>query len=180
VTKVLEKRWEIHAVAAERARDALKSMKDESEVRWTDVVEFIEQIFLSRKRKESKGTDKIDDGDIRIELEKYNPGTGMISWASAINIIGEVIGVHPHPPNGSSHDQKGQTESTVHVPIMDRSKGTTYEEKVQSILGEGNCKNAKSSKRKDRYEENVIKKRKTTEEDQQFYMHMLKQGGSSV
>ena len=36
------------------------------------------------------------------------------------------------------------------------------------------------SKRKHRYEENIIKKRKTTEEDKAFYVHMLRQGGSSL
>ncbi len=182
VTKVLEKQWEIHAVAAERARDALDAMKEESEVRWTDVVQFIVQINESRlkKKKERKGTNKIEvDHDIRLKVDSYRPRpqTNMISWASAIHVIQAVLGVYPYPSNGSSQDQKGQTESTLHVPIMERSKGTTYEEKVQSILGEGN--GTKSSKRKNRYEENVIKKRKTNEEDQAFYTHMLQQGGSS-
>ncbi|KAL7428697.1 hypothetical protein ACHAXH_005770 [Discostella pseudostelligera] len=183
VTRVLERRWENHAVAAERARDALESMKEETEVRWTDVVEFVEQIADSRRRKERKSIKKTitidDDSEIRRELERRCPGTTMISWASAMNIIQNLLGVYPHPSNGSSQDQKGQTESTVHVPIMERAKGTTYEEKVQSILGEGNGMNGKRSKRKDRYEENVIKKRKTTEEDQAFYTRMLQQGGSS-
>lgn len=183
VTKVLERRWENHAVAAERARDALESMKGETEVRWIDVVEFVEQIADSRRRKERKSINKSmtidDDSEIRRELERRYPGTTMISWASAMNIIEDLLGVYPHPSNGSSQDQKGQTESTLHVPIMERAKGTTYEEKVQSILGEGNGNNGKSSKRRDRYEENVIKKRKTTEEDQAFYTRMLQQGGSS-
>jgi hypothetical protein len=60
---------------------------------------------------------------------------------------------------------------------MDRAKGTTYEEKVQSIL---ESSKDKSSKRKMRYEENIVKKRKTAEEDKAFYDHKLQQGGSSV
>jgi len=62
---------------------------------------------------------------------------------------------------------------------MDRAKGTTYEEKVQSILGSESGENGKNSKRKERYEENIIKKRKTAEQDKAFYDRMLKQGGSS-
>ena len=68
-------------------------------------------------------------------------------------------------------------------------KGTTYEEKVRSILSSsggnagggmtGDGVRVKSSKRKERYEENIIRKRKTTEEDKAFYDHMLRQGGSS-
>ena len=94
------------------------------------------------------------------------------------NTFQNVLGVFPYPPNGSSESQqKGLTESSVHVPLMDRAKGTTYEEKVQSIL---ESSIDKSSKRKMRYEENIVKKRKTAEEDKAFYDHKLQQGGSSV
>jgi len=41
VTKVLERRWEDHAVAAERANDALTTIKSETEVRYSVVVEFV-------------------------------------------------------------------------------------------------------------------------------------------
>ena len=47
--------------------------------------------------------------------------------------------------------------------------GTSYEEKVGSL----------QNKRRSRYEENIIKKRKTKEEDQAFYEHKGKQGGSA-
>ncbi|KAL7536010.1 hypothetical protein ACHAXR_006867 [Thalassiosira sp. AJA248-18] len=186
VTRVLEQRWENHAVAAERANDALESLKKETEVRWTDVMEYAAQIARDRRKKEQKRTKRVtsDDGEIRRALEKRAPATSMISWGSAVNVIQEVLGVYPHLPNGSSQGQKGLTESSVHVPLMERAKGTTYEEKVKSILGEGgggtNGNIRKSSKRKERYEENIIKKRKTAEEDKAFYEHMSKQGGSSL
>jgi len=185
VTKVLEHRWESHAIAAERANDALGSMKDEMEVRWTDVENFVELIARDRSRKEKKRLNgaSSDDWEIRGELDKRTPETSMISWASALKVIRDVLGIYPHLPNGTSPGHKGQTESSVHVPLMGRAKGTTYEEKVQSILDAGSGakgNNGKSTKRKVRYEENVIKKRKTAAEDKEFYDEMLRQGGSSA
>ena len=185
VTKVLEQRWENHAVATERASDALESVKNETEVRWTDVIEFVMNIARDRRRKERKRTNTAtmgdDDDEIRQALEAKAPESAMITWGSAVQIIQDVLGIFPHSPTGTNQNQRGQTESSIHIPLMDRSKGTTYEEKVQSILGEGGRDtNGKSTKRKDRYEDNIIKKRKTSEEDKAFYEHMLRQGGSSV
>jgi len=185
-TKELERRWEMHAVAAERASDALESVKSDAEVRWTDLAEFVEQIARDRMRKEKKRAKNAysagdnNDGEEmeRIEraLDDLAPETAMVSWALAIRVVRDVLGVHPHMPNGSGQGARGKhAESSLHVPFMERSKGTTYEEKVKSIL-----KLACGTKRKERYEENIVKKRKTEEEDKAFYDHMLCQGGSSV
>ena len=106
---------------------------------------------------------------------------GTLSWGEAITIIQNTLGICPYPPNGISHEHKfnkGLTETTVHIPIMDRARGTTYEEKVQSITSSRGA--TTNNKRKERYEQNIVKKRKTTEEDAAFYNHMLKQGGSSI
>jgi len=187
VTKVLEQRWETHAVVAERTRNALESIKKDTEVRWSDVVDFVGKTAQIRRKKEQKrnavANTTSDHANMKQELEKRSPGTSTLSWSLAIQIIENILGVFPHLPNGSNQGKKGHTESTVHVPLMERSRGTTYEEKVQSILGEGSdteSKPNKSTKRKDRYEDNIIRKRKTAEEDKAFYDHMLRQGGSSV
>ena len=93
-----------------------------------------------------------------------------------IQVVQDLLGMYPYIPNGSGQSARGkQAESSLHVPFMERPKGTTYEEKVKSIL-----KLACGTKRKERYEENIVKKRKTEEEDKAFYNHMLCQGGSSV
>ncbi|KAL3809797.1 hypothetical protein ACHAXA_003034, partial [Cyclostephanos tholiformis] len=199
-TKVLERRWEGHAISAERARDELDSLRAETEVRWTDLMDFVERIADGRRgarggrrgqRAGSGANDKADGGDVRSGLIRRRGGADTISWGSAVEVIeGALAGVHPHPPSGcGGHLPRGQTESSVHVPIMERSRGTTYEEKVRSILsssGEGagggiagGGDRVKSSKRKERYEENIIRKRKTAEEDKAFYDRMLRQGGSS-
>jgi tRNA pseudouridine38/39 synthase len=180
VQKTLEQRWEKHAIASERAKNALDSIKDETYVRWTDVVDFVEQIDKDRRRKIQKRSKHLvhNDGEVQRALETNNPQTDTITWGLAVDIIQNILGVYPYAPNGSSkNQQKGQTESSVHQPLTERSKGTTYEEKVQSIL---ESSEGKSTKRKERYEENIIKKRKTAEEDKAFYDHKLRQGGSSM
>jgi hypothetical protein len=64
-----------------------------------------------------------------------------------------------------------KTYDVAHIPLFQRSKGTSYEEKVASL---------QNPKRLKKYEDNVIKKRKTKEEDQAFYAHKLRQGGSAL
>lgn len=195
VTKTLERQWEEYAIAAERIRDALDSLVDNSaiQVRYMDLREFIEKIADSRANKMMKkggyntnGIDNVQQQQQLISLQalqaQSNDDLGTLSWGEAITIIQNTLGIYPYPPNGISHEHKfnkGLTETTVHIPIMDRARGTTYEEKVQSITSSrgGTTTN---NKRKERYEQNVVKKRKTTEEDTAFYNHMLQQGGSSI
>jgi len=179
VTKVLEARWETHAVAAARANDELESIKLDAQVQWDDLVQFVKSVASERRRKEQRRTHlpSSDEAEIMVALDDAKPSTSTISWGKAVSIVEGALGIHPHNPSGVNQRPKGLTESSVHVPLMDRSKGTTYEEKVQSILAGANGE--AKSKRRDRYEENVIKKRKTSEEDKAFYDEMLKQGGSS-
>ncbi|KAL7467995.1 hypothetical protein ACHAXS_008216 [Conticribra weissflogii] len=193
VTKTLEQRWERHAVAAERAKNELDSLNIEARVKWSDVMIFVDQIAKEKRRKERKNGSKSgycgmdSEPVIQNELKKRAPAE-MLPWTEAMNAIQDILGVHPYLPTGNSDGGRGLTESSIHVPLMERSKGTTYEEKVKSILtgdnvgrANGNCcHNRKSSKRRERYEENIIKKRKTSEEDKAFYDHMLQQGGSSM
>lgn len=185
VTKILEQRWEKHALAAERARDAIESVKMEATVKWIDVVEFVEQVAREKRRKEQKRDMILNmSGEEKINrlLAESAPSSSTLSWGDAAEVIQNVLGVYPFLPNGSNEGVKGVTESSVHTPLMERAKGTTYEEKVSSILGSESSGNddKKSTKRRERYEENIIKKRKTTEEDKAFYDHMLRQGGSSA
>jgi len=180
VTKVIEQRWESHAVAASRANDELESMKSDTQVRWTDIVQFVMNVAKERRQKEQKRTLIIsNESDIQHALDGRNPQSSTLSWGDAVKIIQDVLSISPHPPNGMSRTQKGLTESTIHVPLMQRSMGTTYEEKVQSIVN-GQKNGSGKSKRRERYEDNVIKKRKTSKEDKAFYDKMLRQGGSSI
>ena len=55
---------------------------------------------------------------------------------------------------------------------MQRSMGPSYEEKVEFLN--------KSEKRRQKYEDNIIKKRKSAEEDKAFYNYKMKQGGCGM
>ena len=63
-------------------------------------------------------------------------------------------------------------EETAHIPLLQRSRGTTYEEKIEAL--------SKSKKRQQKYEDNVVKKRKSAQEDAAFYKHMTQQGGTGI
>jgi tRNA pseudouridine38/39 synthase len=197
VTKTLERQWEEYAIATERIRDALDSLVGNTaiQVRYIDLIEFIEKIADSRANKMMKkdgyntnGIDNVQQQQQLLSLKalqaQSNDELGTLSWGEAITIIQNTLGIYPYPPNGISHEHKlnkGLTETTVHIPIMDRARGTTYEEKVQSITSSSRGNGATTNnKRKERYEQNIVKKRKTTEEDAAFYNHMLQQGGSSI
>ena len=86
----------------------------------------------------------------------------LIPWRQALEWLSQR-GLRPSPYS---------VREIGHIPLLQRSKGTTYEEKVDAL--------SKSRKRLEKYQENVVKKRKTKEEDQAFYEHMTKQGGSGV
>jgi tRNA pseudouridine38/39 synthase len=195
VTKTLERQWEEYAIATERIRDALDSLVGNTaiQVRYMDLKEFIEKIADSRANKMMKKGGYNTNGIDNVQQQQQqllslqaqsNDDLGTLSWGEAIIIIQNTLGIYPYPPDGISHEHKvnkGLTETTVHIPIMDRARGTTYEEKVQSIISSSRGNGATTNnKRKERYEQNIVKKRKTTEEDTAFYNHMLQQGGSSI
>lgn len=63
-------------------------------------------------------------------------------------------------------------DCSTHIPLLERARGTTYDEKIEALN--------QSSRRWKKYEENVVKKRKTKDEDAAFYMHKMGQGGSGM
>jgi hypothetical protein len=75
-----------------------------------------------------------------------------------------AYGLEPEPSNAAA--------KSSYVQLLQRSSGPTYEEKIANLQH--------NSKRQQRYEDNVIKKRKTKEEDAAFYEHMVRQGSSNV
>lgn len=169
----LENRWEEMTLAAARLRDGLDSLKVEAMVSRGDVEAFIAETLEERQKKrkrllsgvgnpipvDSKGDDMFPDAD----------ETSKLSWGDALSEISTKLGVEPTP--------EGQKE-ILHIPLLHRSRGTTYEEKVASLKAEkkDSCDDTKK-RRRERYEENIVQKRKTSEEDAAFYEHMLSQGG---
>jgi hypothetical protein len=89
--------------------------------------------------------------------------TKTVLWGDAMVWMKESYSLIPDPQG---------VKDAVYIPLLERAKGTSYEEKVAALQN--------SSKRRQKYEDNVIKKRKTKEEDNAFYDHMAKQGGSGI
>ena len=169
----LESRWEEMTLAAARLRDGLDSLKSEAMVSRDDVEAFVAETVEERKKKSRRlpsGAQNrmLTDGkDIGMNAdEDLAP---MISWDDALSNISMRLGIEPAP--------EGQRE-ILHIPLMHRSRGTTYEEKVASLKSVQNDASEDTKKRRrERFEENIVQKRKTTEEDAAFYEHMLSQGG---
>jgi hypothetical protein len=168
----LEQQWEEQMLAAARVRNCIESFKNFSVLK-EDLLDFLHSKLSERSRKlhrkEQYHYGKIDQNDINketleaelSELTNSNePAT--VNWEQALAFLRK----HSLIPDS------GGLDTTVHTPLMHRSMGPTYEEKVESVKN--------SDKRRKKFEENVIKKRKTAEEDAAFYNHMTKQGGTSM
>eukprot|EP00934_Nitzschia_sp_Nitz4_P008540 Nitzschia sp. Nitz4//scaffold57_size113557//79970//81601//NITZ4_004002-RA/size113557-processed-gene-0.15-mRNA-1//1//CDS//3329554879//8530//frame0 len=159
VTCQMEQEWEELTLAAARLRNGIDAF-DNVQVRRDELVQFATSKLADRAKKLQKYGGSVDDGQIRTPLP---PGDNpMILWKDALEWLAQ---------NTLIPDSNGLS-TTVHVPLLERSMGTTYEEKVEALK--------KSDKRRQKFEENIIKKRKTAEEDAAFYEHMNKQGGSGL
>jgi hypothetical protein len=117
---------------------------------------------MDRKKKRNKHAytnsdidfDNLDDGLV------HEP---KVSWGHASDWLAQQWDMYADSAGG---------QETAHIPLLQRSRGTTYEEKIDAL--------SKSKKRHQKYEENVVKKRKSAEEDAAFYKHMTQQGGTGI
>eukprot|EP00977_Amphora_coffeiformis_P000894 scaffold190_cov171-Amphora_coffeaeformis.AAC.19 len=157
VTCHQEKRWEDLVLAAARIRNSLDKM-GASQLQASDVQRFCVEKLELRRKKADKGGQSVAESNDTV-LPPFS--TGLTTWKEALKWM-ETVGLFPEPD--SSRDM-------VHTPLLQRSKGTSYEDKVASLQS--------NTKRKGRFEENMNKKSKSKEEDQAFYDHKAKQGGSA-
>lgn len=172
----LEQQWEDLVLAASRIRNGINTFRDVAVLR-EDLVSFAKAKIEERHRKRKKmglleSSVKPDELKLTLTTQESNRATGnvdnhssienTIQWRDALRWL-EQHSLIPDP-NGLN--------TSIHIPLMKRSMGTTYEEKVEALK--------KSAKRRQKYEENVIKKRKTAEEDAAFYAHMTSQGGTGM
>ena len=150
-----EQRWEDLVLAAARIRNSLRKM-GQCPLFLTDVQQFCQEKLEFRRKKANKYGQDVNTPRPDVEPPFT---TRLITWNEALEWMA-TLDLFPEPD--TSRDM-------VHTPLMLRSKGTSYEEKVASL----------QNKRKTRFEENIVKKRQTKEVDQAFYERMTKQGGSA-
>jgi tRNA pseudouridine38/39 synthase len=156
-----EQQWEDHVLAAARIRNCIDSLLDKV-VRTDDLIEFSSS-KLKQRQKKQRGQLLSAVVDEMHGLSPTVPAfsSDVLSWREALVwLMKQDLILDP-----------GKMMDCVYTPLLERSKGTTYEEKIAALQI--------SSKRHQKYETNVIKKRKTKEEDASFYVHMTKQGGTS-
>jgi len=163
----LETKWGDLALASERVRNGLDSLRTEAFVRTDDLVAFINN-YIDEKGKKSKRSNKIDDmKNITLEELGQLSNNLFICWGEALNLIQRFCGVQPSPQT---------SKPCLHIPLMERSRGSTYDEKVESIL----TPSTHEKRRRERFEENIMRKKKNTEEDAHFFDQKIRQGGSCI
>lgn len=176
VTCHLEQQRENLLLSASRIQNGIDLLRNSTSVSMDDTTAFCQERLAERQKKRNKlagifqsspGHPVITTTNTIPQLvspttggENHQPSGGLISWKEAL-VWMKSQGLVPDP-----------NAEPVHIPLSRRSMGTTYEEKVASVH--------QSLKRKTRYEENIIHKRKPKEEDAAFYQHMAQQGGSAL
>lgn len=174
LTCQMEGQWETIVLEAARVRNCLEMLqKDVRVVRKSDLRTFAKLRLLERIKKQKRNvvlvnkqkecTSFIEQLRSEENDSSKDQETNFMTWAEGIEWLNRFQ-IVPGPDGLRDY---------VHIPLMERSKGTTYEEKIQSIQKDG------STKRSQRYEENAAKKRKSKGTDADFYDHMMKQGGSA-
>ena len=167
----LQCRWEEESLSAARIQNGISSLHHLPVLR-KDLVQFAESKLAEHHKKLRKSglvkvtseapTFTIEDLPATTPDEKETTTTNdsrTILWMDAVRWLKE---------QGLTLGAAGLSKS-VHIPVLQRSMGTTYEQKLESIQ--------KNEKRRTKYDEKVTQKRKTREEDNAFYAHKLKQGG---
>jgi len=158
-----EAQWEESALVTARIRNAMESVKDDATVSVVDLLDFVhtkKKGWRNKKGDSTSSTTSEQDGSVDADCPFR--GEEYVTWRDALAWIRDQVGLVPHPDGGK--------KECPHKPLLQRSKGTTYEEKVAAVQQSG------STKRRQRYEDNVVRKRKTKEEDAAFYKHKLSQG----
>lgn len=159
----LEQRWEDLILAAARVRNCIESLRDAMIIR-SDVLGFTRNKLQERTKKRNKL--KTSNGGVPAinmqMMEEGLPMESLLSWGQALDWMARWECCPG--PNGF--------KEIAHIPLLQRSRGTTYEEKIEAL--------SNSKRRQQKYEDNVIKKRKTADEDAAFYTHMGKQGGTGI
>ena len=154
-----EQQREDLVLAAARIQNCMNRLND-LPMDLFDLTTFVVSKLKMRQKKKGgsdHGTGSTQDMGHPFEQDK------SVLWGNAMPWMKERFSLIPDP-----HGAK----DAVHVPLLQRAMGTTYEEKVASVQNS-------SGKRRVRYESNT-KKKKTKEEDQAFYDHMSRQGSSGA
>jgi tRNA pseudouridine38/39 synthase len=157
----LENKWEEIMLSAERIKNGILSLRSEAEVHKHDLLDFVKNILHEREQKQKKlETNSFMKVDSKILPE---PNNAILTWEEAMKYIREHTGLRP--------DIQGPIVQ-LHYPLMNRARGTKYEEKVSFLEHE------QDSVGKRRFNECMKKKESNNGDDELFYHRMSSEGGS--
>lgn len=151
----LRRQWEDHILMAARIQSAIERILDCTVVA-TDMHAFAVAKLQARAKKRKTETESIPP--------EPRGATSELTWREALVWLQQTCNFRPDPD---------ATTEFAYTPLLQRSKGPAYQEKVASLLANS------STKRQHRFQENQAKKSKTKQEDDDFYHVKLQQGGSA-
>lgn len=163
-------------LAAERLKNGMDSLGKDSMVATADLSSYIRGLAAEWEKKTERNDDLSKEKNNKFNVEGLSTlarDQSHITWKEALGFI--------YKHGGGKPEAEGQ-KIQLHIPLMDRAKGTTYEEKIKAILatdGDG-VDNPPSKRRREIYETNIKKKKVNLEEDASFYNKMLGEGGSGL
>ncbi|CAJ1969140.1 unnamed protein product [Cylindrotheca closterium] len=158
----LEKEWEDLMLAANQIRNCLDSLRD-VEVQKADVEDFAKNRAAERQKKlERVGKSYSGGNESTLDWDQLSDSP-LVKWEEALLWMDNRMGLVADP---------GALDTHIHIPLMSRSFGTTYEEKLEQLK--------LNDRKRKKYEDGVVKKRLATEEDKRFYQHMARQGGAGI
>jgi len=168
INQIWEKQWEEAMITAERIRDGINCLRQDAKIKLGDLKAHYQKFFVDKKPRRGKkrkvGTESNQEENLLDSLnlewlphhyEDLNNDT-QIKWGEAMDLLSPCV---------------QQYDKTNHVSIMKRAKGTSYEEKLHAIMS--------TARKRERYEVDVLQKRKSKQEDNEFYNVMTSYGGSA-
>ncbi|KAL3943385.1 MAG: hypothetical protein SGBAC_002551 [Bacillariaceae sp.] len=161
ITCELESEWENLMLAANRIRNCVDSLRD-VEVLKADVEDFAKTRAAERQKKLERVGKTYSGGDGNLDWDQPTDSS-IVKWEEALSWMDSKMGLIADP---------GALDTHIHIPLMSRSMGTTYEEKLEQLM--------LNDRKRKKYEEGVVKKRQNNEDGKKFYEHMAQQGGAGI
>lgn len=152
VYETQKEQWKELILSAARIQNLLETLESTT-VRTDDLRAFyLEKKRLQLKKNKRSSLSETDEATLLLPSEKYIPWRQAMEWL-----------------HRRGQDMNNQA---AHIPMAERSMGTTYEEKIVALQS--------SERKRQRYETNVVQKRKPKQEDALFYAEMAQRGGSAL
>jgi tRNA pseudouridine38/39 synthase len=162
LTHHFEQQLVCHMLAAARIQNIINSLLNYVLLS-SDVRDFVRQRMHGKRSKQNI----MEESSLPFADDTKVPWRTVISFLESYT-DGCLAPVPEPAQDGAAIHHASIVRKGSYTPLLGRSLGTTYEEKVNAVQS--------SQRRRHRYEQNIITKRQSKEVDDIFYRHKLQQG----